>query len=103
MLKIWTGNAESASYWARILDSLKFRGVEDVLLLAVDGLKGLSQAIQTVYPNSLIQRCIVYQLRNCFKLVPFKDRHAVARNMKTIYQASIREGAELALDTSQGQ
>lgn len=103
VLKIGTGNAERASYWVLILDSLKFRGVDAVLLFAVDGLKGLLQAIQTVYPNSLIQRCIVHQLRNCFKLVPFKDRHAVGKSMKPIYQASIHEGAELALDTSQGQ
>ena len=100
---MWIGDAESASYWARILDSLKSRGVEDVFLFAVDGLKGLPQAIQAVYPNSLIQRCIVHQLRNCFKLVPFKDRRAVARDMKPIYQAPTREAAELALDTFEGQ
>ena len=103
VLGMWIGDAESASYWARILDSLKSRGVEDVFLFAVDGLKGLPQAIQAVYPNSLIQRCIVHQLRNCFKLVPFKDRRAVARDMKPIYQAPTREAAELALDTFEGQ
>lgn len=98
VLGMWVGDAESASYWARILDELKARGVEDVFLFAVDGLRGLPEAIKAVYPNTLVQRCVVHQLRNCFKLIPFKDRRAVARDMKPIYQAPILEEAEYALD-----
>lgn len=103
VLGMWVGDAESASYWGRILNSLKSRGVEDVLLFAVDGLKGLPDAIKVVYPNAQIQRCIVHQLRNCFKLVPYKDRRAVARDMKPIYNAATREEAELALDEFEKQ
>ena len=99
----WVGDAESASYWGRILNSLKARGVEDVFLFAVDGLKGLPEAIKAVYPEAKIQRCVVHQLRNCFKLIPWKDRRAVANDMKPIYNATTREAAELALDKFEEQ
>ena len=103
VLGMWVGDAESASYWGRILNSLKARGVEDVFLFAVDGLKGLPEAIKAVYPKAKIQRCIVHQLRNCFKLIPWKDRRAVANDMKPIYNATTREAAELALDKFEEQ
>ena len=103
VLGMWVGDAESASYWGRILNSLKARGVEDVFLFAVDGLKGLPEAIKVVYPEAKIQRCIVHQLRNCFKLIPWKDRRAVANDMKPIYNATTREAAELALDKFEEQ
>ena len=103
VLGMWVGDAESASYWGRILNSLKARGVEDVFLFAVDGLKGLPEAIKVVYPEAKIQRCIVHQLRNCFKLIPWKDRRAVANDMKPIYNATTREVAELALDKFEEQ
>ena len=103
VLGMWVGDAESASYWGRILNSLKARGVEDVFLFAVDGLKGLPEAIKAVYPQAKIQRCIVHQLRNCFKLIPWKDRRAVANDMKPIYNATTREAAELALDKFEEQ
>ena len=103
VLGMWVGDAESASYWGRILNSLKARGVEDVFLFAVDGLKGLPEAIKAVYPKAKIQRCVVHQLRNCFKLIPWKDRRAVANDMKPIYNATTREAAELALDKFEEQ
>ena len=103
VLGMWVGDAESASYWGRILNSLKARGVEDVFLFAVDGLKGLPEAIKAVYPEAKIQRCVVHQLRNCFKLIPWKDRRAVANDMKPIYNATTREAAELALDKFEEQ
>lgn len=103
VLGMWVGDAESASYWGRILNSLKVRGVEDVFLFAVDGLKGLPEAIKAVYPKAKIQRCVVHQLRNCFKLIPWKDRRAVANDMKPIYNATTREAAELALDKFEEQ
>ena len=103
VLGMWVGDAESASYWGRILNSLKARGVEDVFLFAVDGLKGLPEAIKAVYPQAKIQRCIVHQLRNCFKLIPWKVRRAVANDMKPIYNATTREAAELALDKFEEQ
>ena len=103
VLGMWVGDAESASYWGSILNSLKARGVEDVFLFAVDGLKGLPEAIKAVYPKAKIQRCVVHQLRNCFKLIPWKDRRAVANDMKPIYNATTREAAELALDKFEEQ
>ena len=103
VLGMWVGDAESASYWGRILNSLKARGVEDVFLFAVDGLKGLPEAIKAVYPEAKIQRCVVHQLWNCFKLIPWKDRRAVANDMKPIYNATTREAAELALDKFEEQ
>lgn len=103
VLGMWVGDAESASYWGRILNSLKARGVEDVFLFVVDGLKGLPEAIKAVYPEAKIQRCVVHQLRNCFKLIPWKDRRAVANDMKPIYNATTREAAELALDKFEEQ
>lgn len=98
VLGMWLGASESASYWARVLDELRSRGVEDILLFAVDGLKGMVEAIHAVYPQALVQKCIVHQLRTCFKLVPYKDRRALAKAMKPIYKATTREGAEAALD-----
>ena len=98
VLGMWIGNSESASYWCTVLQELKARGVQDVLLFAVDGLHGMVQAIHAVYPDALVQRCIVHQLRNCFKLVPYKDRRAVAHDMKEISHATTLAAAENALD-----
>ena len=61
-----------------MLERLKARGLEDVLLFGVDGLHGMVDAIHAVFPDALVQRCIVHQLCNCFKLVPYKDRRALA-------------------------
>lgn len=98
VLGMWLGNSESASYWCNILQELRSRGVEDVILFAVDGLHGMVQAIHAVYPDAMVQRCVVHQLRNCFKLVPYKDRRALARDMRGIYRAPTLEAAEGALD-----
>lgn len=98
VLAMCVGASESANYWSNVLRDLKARGVEDVLLFAVDGLHGMTQAIHNVYPDALIQRCIVHQLRNCFKYVPYKHRRDIARDMKVIYRAPTLEAAETALD-----
>lgn len=90
--------SESASYWGNVLQDLKARGIEDVLLFGVDGLHGMVEAIHAIFPNALIQRCMVHQLRNCFKLVPYKDRRPLARDMKIIYRAPPLDVAEQALD-----
>ena len=86
------------STWGRVLERLKARGIEDVLLFGVDGLHGMVDAIHAVFPDALVQRCIVHQLRNCFKLVPYKDRRALAQDMKLIYRAPTLDSAEQALD-----
>lgn len=98
VLAMIVGASESANFWSSVLRDLKARGVEEVLLFAVDGLHGMTQAIHNVYPDAMIQRCIVHQLRNCFTYVPSKHRRAIARDMKLIYRAPTLEAAEAALD-----
>lgn len=71
ILDIWIGENESSRFWLGVLNELKNRGLEDVLIFSVDGLKGIKEAIEATFPNSKIQRCIIHQLRNCFKYVSY--------------------------------
>lgn len=87
ILGIWIGENESSKFWLGVLNDLKNRGVKDVLIFSVDGLTGLKEAIQTAYPNSEIQRCIVHQLRNSFKYVNYKDLRQFANDFKEVYKA----------------
>ena len=97
ILGIWIGENETSKYWLTLLNELKNRGVEDILIFAIDGLNGFNQAIQAVYPKAEIQRCIVHQIRSSLKFVSWKDRKAVAKDLKTIYTAATEEDAQLAL------
>ena len=97
ILGIWIGENETSKYWLTLLNELKNRGVEDILIFAIDGLNGFNQAIQAVYPKAEIQRCIVHQIRSSLKFVSWKDRKAVAKDLKTIYSAATEEDAQLAL------
>jgi transposase-like protein len=97
ILGIWIGENETSKYWLTLLNELKNRGVDDVLIFAIDGLTGFNQAIQAVYPKAEIQRCIVHQIRSSLKFVSWKDRKAVAKDLKTIYSAKTEEDAQLAL------
>ncbi|MGJ0309178.1 IS256 family transposase [Aliarcobacter cryaerophilus] len=97
ILGIWIGENETSKYWLTLLNELKNRGVDDVLIFAIDGLNGFNQAIQAVYPKAEIQRCIVHQIRSSLKFVSWKDRKAVANDLKTIYIASTEEDAQIAL------
>ena len=97
ILGIWIGENETSKYWLTLLNELKNRGVEDILIFAIDGLNGFNQAIQAVYPKSEIQRCIVHQIRSSLKFVSWKDRKAVAKDLKTVYGAKTEEDAQLAL------
>ena len=76
ILGIWIGEAESSKFWMLVLSDLKQRGVKDILIASVDGLNGFQEAIKAIYPNTEIQRCIVHQIRNSSKFVPWKDRKA---------------------------
>ena len=98
LLGFWLSETESASYWLKVLNALKSRGVEDVLIFSVDGLAGINKAINNVYPQADIQRCIVHQVRNSLKYVPWKERKQVANDLKLIYQASTIEEAKIRLD-----
>jgi len=98
LLGFWISETESASYWLKVLNDLKSRGVEDVLIFSVDGLSGINKAINNVYPQADIQRCIVHQVRNSLKYVPWKERKQVSNDLKQIYQAPTIEEAKIKLD-----
>ncbi len=88
VLGMWLCNNESAAFWMNVLADLKERGVQDILVTSTDNLKGLTSAINTVFPKARTQICIVHQLRNSMKFVNWKDRAAVARELKYIYDAA---------------
>ena len=82
---------------------MKNRGLEDIFICCVDGLKGFSQAIETVYPDSQVQLCIVHMVRNSLRFVGYKERRKVAAELKTIYRASSVEAAEQAFSSFKEQ
>jgi len=94
VLGIWIGANESSKFWLSVLNDLKNRGVDDVLIFCVDGLNGFKEAIGAVYPFARIQRCIIHQLRASMRYVSYKDRRAFAADLKTIYTA-VNEDAAL--------
>jgi len=98
VLGIYLSDAESARQWGIILEDLLRRGMEDVLFICIDGLKGFKQSIQEVYPNAIIQRCIVHKIRNSIRFVSDKDRKAICRDLRKIYTAATREQARIALE-----
>ncbi len=91
VLTIAIGENESSKYWLSVLNELKNRGVQDILILCADGLTGIKEAIDAAYPLTEYQRCIVHVVRNTLKYVPDKDRKAFATDLKTIYHASTEE------------
>lgn len=94
VLGIWVGANESSKFWLSVLNDLKNRGVQDVLIFCIDGLNGLKEAIGAVYPFAKIQRCIVHQLRASMRYIPYKDKKAFAADLKTVYGA-VNEDAAL--------
>lgn len=98
VLGLWLGKNESASFWMSVLTDMKARGVQDILITATDNLKGFTEAIRSVFPESTKQICVVHQIRNACRYVPWKDRKAFSADMRAIYTAPNREAAELALD-----
>ena len=98
VLGLWIGEHESAKFWLTVLTELKSRGVQDILVVAVDNLTGFSEAIATVFPRTDIQKCIVHQIRNSLKYVARKDYQAITTDLKPIYRADTEAGAALALD-----
>ncbi|MFX4301637.1 IS256 family transposase [Alicyclobacillus tolerans] len=98
VLGIWIGENESAKFWLNVLNELKSRGVEDILITCVDNLKGFSEAIAACYPKSDIQKCVVHQIRNSLKYVSYKDYKPVTAALKPIYKASTEDAALEELD-----
>jgi putative transposase len=97
LLGLWIGEAEGAKFWLNVLTELNNRGVQDILIAAVDGLTGFPEAISSVFPKTEVQLCIVHMVRNSMRYVPWKDRRAVVKGLKKIYRASTVEAAEMAL------
>jgi hypothetical protein len=97
ILGLWLEQNEGAKFWLRVMNELRGRGVEDLLLAMVDGLKGFPEAIMAVFPEAQVQTCIVHLLRQSLVFVPYKDRKAVAAALKAIYQAVDAATAEAAL------
>ena len=98
ILGMWVGENESAKYWATVLNSLKNRGVEDILIVCTDNLTGFSAAIESVYPKTEIQNCIIHQLRNSSKYVSYKDIKALMSDLKAVYAAVDETSALEALE-----
>jgi len=99
LLGLWIAQTEGAKFWLSVLTELQNRGLKDILIACVDGLSGFPDAIQTVYPDTRIQLCIVHMVRNSLKFVSWKDYKAVTADLKTIYRAATVQAAEQALDT----
>lgn len=94
----WIGEGgEGANFWLSVISDLQNRGVQDVFIASVDGLNGFSDAIHAIYPQTMVQRCIIHQIRHSLKYVTWKDRKAFMADLKTIYQAATREEAEANL------
>ncbi|EEE07260.1 IS256 family transposase [Burkholderia multivorans] len=97
VLGLWIEQTEGAKFWLKVFNELKNRGLHDILIAVVDGLRGFPEAIETVYPAAQIQTCIVHLIRNSLSLASWKDRKPLASALKPIYQAATAEAAEAAL------
>ena len=95
VLGIWIGANESSKFWLSVLNDLKNRGVQNVLIFCVDGLNGFKEAIGATFPFAKIQRCIIHQIRSSMKYIPYKDRKAFIADLKGVY-TSVNE--EIAMD-----
>ncbi len=95
---MWISENEGAKFWLNVLTELQNRGVKDILIACVDGLKGFPDAINTVYPDTQIQLCIVHMVRNSLKFVPWKDYKAITSDLKRIYQSITEEDALISLE-----
>ena len=95
VLGIWIDTTESASKWCEIFEELKSRGVEDIFFVSMDGLTGLPEAIESVYPQTITQRCIVHIVRNIYSIIPKKETKEIISDFKKIYTSSNLENAKL--------
>lgn len=97
LLGIYLSESEGARFWLQVLTDLSNRGIKDVLIASIDNLRGFSEAIQTVFPSTEVQLCIVHQIRNSLKYLPWKDQKAFLKDLKQVYQATTKEVAEQKL------
>jgi len=101
VLGMWVAENEGAKFWLQVVTELRNRGVQDIFIACVDGLKGFPDAIETVFPQAQVQLCIVHMVRNSLKYVSWKQRKEVAADLKIIYHASTAEQAEMGLTNFQ--
>jgi len=99
VLGMWISRNEGAKFWLNVITEIRNRGVQDIFIACVDGLKGFPEAIETVYPLAQVQLCIVHMVRNSLKYVSWKQKKAVAQDLKEIYASSTVDEARLALDS----
>jgi putative transposase len=97
VLGMWAAEAEGAKFWMQVVTELKNRGVADIFVACVDGLKGLPEAIEAVFPQTQVQLCMVHMVRHSLSYVSHKDRKQVAADLKMVYQAATLEEAERQL------
>jgi len=98
VLGFWIGENESSKYWLNVLNEFKNRGVQDILIMSVDNLKGFSEAISSVFPKTEIQKCVVHQIRNSIRYISYKDAREFTSDLKEMYNAPTLEQAEFKLD-----
>jgi putative transposase len=98
ILGCYISSSEGANFWLSVLTDLKNRGLEDILIACIDGLKGFSEAIETIFPKTEVQTCVIHQIRNSLKYVSYKDRKLFMADLKPVYKAVSKQAAELALD-----
>jgi putative transposase len=98
VLGLYLGENEGAKFWLHVLTELRNRGLKDIFILCADGLKGLPEAVEAVYPKTTFQTCIVHMVRHSLNYVPYAEKKAVAADLKKIYGSSTVELAEQALD-----
>jgi len=98
ILGLYLNESEGAKFWLQVLTDLQNRGVEDILIASVDGLKGFPEAINTIFPQTKVQLCVVHQIRNSLRYVASKDQKEFMRDLKLVYKAETKESAELYLD-----
>lgn len=97
VLGLWLGASEGAKFWANVLSEIRNRGVRDILILCCDGLTGLPTAVNSIYPETLVQTCVVHLLRSAMKYASYSDRKTMAKDMRPIYTAPTLAAAELAM------
>jgi putative transposase len=98
VLGMWFQETEGAKFWMQVLAELKQRGVQDILICCVDGLKGFPEAIEAIFPKTVVQTCVVHLIRHSLKYVPRREREQVARDLKPIYTAVDADAAQQALE-----
>ena len=98
VLGLYQGESESAAFWLQVLNDLKQRGVEDMLIASIDNLRGFAEAIESIFPKTEVQLCIIHQIRNSLKYVTWKSQREFMRDLKEVYKANTKEVAEHNLD-----